>query len=167
MVDPNRQFHLQVNDMAILVWLDDESCRFPKVEKWLPVWASDTNRRGLMGGSAWDSTPGWRRIDIFLNSKGNNMSDNKEIRTAHKHCKSHKEEILSSALCGCFYCLATFSPTEIVDWLDENPTNAPATKRTGQTALCPRCGIDSVVGSASGYPITNEFLQKMRLYWFW
>jgi hypothetical protein len=32
----------------------------------------------------------------------------------------------------------------------------------GQTALCPRCGIDAVIGSASGYPITQDFLQRMR-----
>jgi hypothetical protein len=34
------------------------------------------------------------------------------------------------------------------------------------TARCPRCGIDSVIGSASGYPITREFLQTMKSYWF-
>ena len=53
------------------------------------------------------------------------MAKNKEIRAAHKHCKKHKEEILSSAICGCFYCLATFPPTEIVDWLEEDPKNFP------------------------------------------
>jgi len=34
------------------------------------------------------------------------------------------------------------------------------------TALCPRCGIDSVIGSASGYPITADFLLMMRKYYF-
>lgn len=36
----------------------------------------------------------------------------------------------------------------------------------GQTAMCPYCGIDSVIGSASGFPITPEFLMRMRAYWF-
>jgi len=28
------------------------------------------------------------------------------------------------------------------------------------------CGIDSVIGSASGYPITTEFLESMNRRWF-
>jgi acetone carboxylase gamma subunit len=36
----------------------------------------------------------------------------------------------------------------------------------GMCALCPRCEIDSVLGDASGYPITHDFLSKMRHYWF-
>jgi acetone carboxylase gamma subunit len=36
----------------------------------------------------------------------------------------------------------------------------------GQTALCPECGIDSVIGDASGYPITEAFLGKMKTFWF-
>jgi hypothetical protein len=35
-----------------------------------------------------------------------------------------------------------------------------------QTALCPHCGIDSVISSASGYPITAAFLHRMHDYWF-
>ena len=45
-----------------------------------------------------------------------------------------------------------FPPTAIEKWCDEDSTGE------GQTALCPRCEIDSVIGSASGYPITREFL---------
>jgi acetone carboxylase gamma subunit len=36
----------------------------------------------------------------------------------------------------------------------------------GRTAVCPRCGIDSVIGSAAGYPLTREFLSAMEQYWF-
>jgi hypothetical protein len=37
----------------------------------------------------------------------------------------------------------------------------------GQTALCPKCGIDSVLGSNSGYPVTEiGFLKEMKSYWF-
>ncbi|MCE7962609.1 MAG: hypothetical protein DYH05_08955 [Acidobacteria bacterium ACB1] len=32
--------------------------------------------------------------------------------------------------------------------------------------LCPKCGIDSVIGSNSGYPINDEFLRRMRSHWF-
>ncbi len=34
------------------------------------------------------------------------------------------------------------------------------------TAFCPLCGIDSVIGDASGIPITQEFLTAMHDKWF-
>lgn len=80
---------------------------------------------------------------------------------AHTHSIRHREEILASEVCGCFYCLATFPPPEIEEWVDVNEASPE-----GDTALCPRCGIDSVIGSESGYPITPEFLSTMRQHWF-
>ena len=78
-----------------------------------------------------------------------------DLEIAHKHSIYHRKEILSSELCGCFYCGKTFPPAEIEDWTDEQ-------EGLGTTAMCPRCGIDSVVGSASGFPLTPEFLQQMH-----
>jgi hypothetical protein len=75
---------------------------------------------------------------------------------AHKHCSLHRSELEKSELCGCFYCLAIFAPSEIVEWIDD-----------GQTAICPKCPVDAVVGSASGFPITRELLQRMHNRWFW
>jgi len=78
---------------------------------------------------------------------------------AHTHSSCHREEVLNSKHCGCFYCLAVSEPDEIEDWIDvENGI--------GQTALCPKCKIDSVIGSESGFPISKEFLSKMHAYWF-
>lgn len=54
------------------------------------------------------------------------------------------------------FCLKIFESNEIVDWTDADD----------DTALCPSCEIDSVIGDASGYPITREFLLKMQEYWF-
>ncbi|MFL0243297.1 hypothetical protein [Mycobacterium sp. SMC-17] len=51
---------------------------------------------------------------------------------------------------------------DIDNWID--PADDP--DQLGQTALCPGCGIDSVIGDQSGYPITSEFLNAMRLRWF-
>jgi hypothetical protein len=67
----------------------------------------------------------------------------------------HREEVMASAECGCFYCLSIFPTSRIVEWIDE-----------GQTALCPECLVDSVIGSASGYAITREFLERMHAHWF-
>jgi hypothetical protein len=74
---------------------------------------------------------------------------------AHRHCSLHRAELEDSAVCGCFYCFAIFPAKEILEWIDDN-----------QTALCPRCTIDSVIGSKSGYPVTKEFLQCMHDRWF-
>ena len=74
---------------------------------------------------------------------------------AHKHSFKSRKEIEQSNLCGCFKCLAIFSPSKIDDWWDD-VCGVP------QTPVCPKCGIDSVVGDKSGYPITVEFLNKMK-----
>jgi NAD-dependent SIR2 family protein deacetylase len=78
-----------------------------------------------------------------------------ELKLAHKHSSKHRAEIESSANCGCFYCGKMFSPAEITDWLEN-----------GQTAQCPKCGIDSVLGSSSGLLISRELLDEMNNYWF-
>jgi hypothetical protein len=78
-----------------------------------------------------------------------------EQKIAHKHSSKHRSEIENSSVCGCFYCGKTFEPKEILDWIDD-----------GNTALCPKCGIDSVIGSGSGLVISKEFLDEMNGYWF-
>jgi hypothetical protein len=82
------------------------------------------------------------------------------LRDAHKCSIFHQSQIMQSEVCGCFYCMSTFSPREIKEWTD---IDSPL----GATALCPQCGIDSVIGSASGFPIDdNDFLIQMNKYWF-
>jgi hypothetical protein len=74
--------------------------------------------------------------------------DEDRLEAAHKHSR---EELQRSSLCGCFYCFATFTSAEISDWIDD-----------GQTAVCPKCSVDSVIGSASGFPIIPSFLRRMH-----
>jgi hypothetical protein len=77
------------------------------------------------------------------------------VADAHRHSIRHRAEIEASDLCGCFYCERIFSREQIGEWTDD-----------GDTALCPHCGIDSVLGSASGFEITAGFLSQMRAAWF-
>jgi len=48
-----------------------------------------------------------------------------------------------------------YDPIEIEDRVDDD-----------KCAVCPKCGIDSVIGSKSSFPITHEFLDQMRIHWF-
>jgi len=80
------------------------------------------------------------------------------LTAAHDASANHEDVLGRSDVCGCFYCLKTFPPSEIGEWVEE-PTG-------GRTAVCPHCGIDSVLGSASGFPLTQEFLEAMCEYWF-
>ena len=80
---------------------------------------------------------------------------------AHRYSNNHMEKLKKDKLCGCFYCLKIFSPCEIDEWIiDDNPCDKYG------TAICPYCGIDSVIGESSGYPITEDFLRKMNQHWF-
>lgn len=86
--------------------------------------------------------------------------DRRILEVAHKHSIFNKQEILQSEICGCFYCLKIFKPAEIVEWVDED---APK----GLTAMCPYCGMDSVIGDKTGYPVNDEnFLKAMGELYF-
>ena len=83
-----------------------------------------------------------------------------DLETPHKHCTRNREELARSVACGCFYCLAVYPPGEVTEWIPERGEELV-------TALCPRCGIDSVLGTASGYPVTDRaFLEGMQRHWF-
>ena len=75
---------------------------------------------------------------------------------AHERCSNHRSEIEASRLAGCFFCCAVYPPSQIEEWIDDDTT-----------AVCPKCGIDSVVGDASGYPVDDgKFLKEMNGIWF-
>ncbi len=74
---------------------------------------------------------------------------------AAKLAFKNKSEISFSTKCGCYYCLAVFEKSEIKEWTDG-----------GETALCPRCSIDSVIADSTGFELTEENLRKANLYWF-
>ena len=84
-----------------------------------------------------------------------------QARAAHKFSSNHKPELEKDRLCGCFYCLRIYSPSEIKEWLVEET----AIDWRG-TAICPYCDVDSVIGESSGYPITREFMEEMHQVWF-
>lgn len=79
----------------------------------------------------------------------------KQLNDAHRFSSHHREKLEQDELCGCFHCLKIFSPSQIVEWVDGD-----------NTAVCPFCGIDSIIGASSGFPINKNFLMKMHRIWF-
>lgn len=73
---------------------------------------------------------------------------------AHHYSRQHQDILQASQACGCFSCLARFRFDHIEDWLTEEGT-----------ALCPYCGLDTVIGDACGYPVDSMFLYAMQRYW--
>lgn len=82
---------------------------------------------------------------------------NTRLERAYSHSFENEEEILQSKVCGCFYCLRIFSPKEIDEFIDD---------KNGKTAICPYCGIDSVIGDNSDLQIKEDLLREMKDYWF-
>lgn len=78
------------------------------------------------------------------------------LKKAHDSSLKNKEQIEKSEKCGCFFCGKIFSSTEIISYIS---TDEP-------TAECPYCFTDSLIGDASGFPITPQFLRNMRKRWF-
>ena len=71
------------------------------------------------------------------------------------HASRHRAELDRSEQCGCFFCFLRFRTADIRSWIDNS-----------QTALCPRCGIDSVLGTASGLTVDDRFLRKLHRHHF-
>lgn len=81
--------------------------------------------------------------------------DEKVLKKAHEGSIHNRRMIMKSDKCGCFYCMKIFSPEKIEEWVDDD-----------DTAICPFCDIDSVIGDASGLPISTDFLKNMHRVYF-
>lgn len=77
------------------------------------------------------------------------------LEEVHRKSFRNRATVLKAKQCGCFYCLETYPASALhplADWCDG-----------GQTARCPKCGVDSVVTDADAVPAT---LAAMRERWF-
>ncbi len=81
-----------------------------------------------------------------------------DVINAHTHSSNHRADLFRSDRCGCFDCFAIFPPEAIDHWTD-------VVDGVAVTALCPACGGDTVIGSASGYPVEDWFLRRMHDRW--
>lgn len=80
-----------------------------------------------------------------------------EASLLHRHTHGNRAELEASESCGCLACERIYFPSEIERWMMDS---------AGESAVCPYCGIDAVVGSASGIPITPGVLARAHARWF-
>lgn len=67
----------------------------------------------------------------------------------------NSDRIAESKQCGCYHCLETCSVEEIKEWTDGS-----------ETALCPNCGVDSLIPDQAEIELTKDNLQAMHQHWF-
>lgn len=98
------------------------------------------------------------------------MTDS-ELREVHSKSTMNRHAIEASNQVGCFGCERIWDPLDfpIKEWIDDNPFSSrlPHAGENGNaTALCPFCGIDSVIAKLSVGKITHYMLGKMEEFWF-
>lgn len=94
-----------------------------------------------------------------------------ELREVHSKSTLNRHAIEASDQVGCFCCERIWDPLQfpIKEWIDDNPTSSrtPHAGENGNaTAMCPFCGIDSVIAKLSVGTITHYMLGKLEDYWF-
>ena len=73
-----------------------------------------------------------------------------ELLKLHKCATENRQELEKTDKCGCFYCKNIYNPQEIKEWCDNQ-----------QTAICPYCGVDSVIVNPA-----QEDLEILNKYYF-
>lgn len=79
---------------------------------------------------------------------------NANPRTMHALSSNHKNLLLDNVICGCFYCQEVYDVSEIEHWIADE-----------SCALCPHCGIDSVIPVAH-LDTPKALLKEMYKIWF-
>lgn len=72
----------------------------------------------------------------------------------HKLSIKNRNMLTTASLCGCFYCKKMFTPSEIIEWTDDD-----------ETALCSYCSIDSVIPNIDN-ALNVELLEAMNRKYF-
>jgi hypothetical protein len=82
------------------------------------------------------------------------MTTKAELTALNKKSRGNRSSLEKATICGCFHCFKEFPFGRIAEWIDDD-----------QTALCPYCGVDAVLGFA--FPTADqELLHEMHDRWF-
>ena len=75
----------------------------------------------------------------------------------HSHTIRNRNEINQSECCHCISCTKSYPSPIVMDFIKDGD---------GETALCPYCGVDSVIGDACSLLLNPEILKALNKRWF-
>ena len=75
----------------------------------------------------------------------------------HSHTIRNRKEIDQSEYCHCISCIKSYPSPIVMRFIKDGD---------GETALCPYCGIDAVIGDGCGLEIDQEILITLNKRWF-
>lgn len=77
------------------------------------------------------------------------------LEDASEYSINNAAQIKQAQIAGCYYCKSIYSAVQISEYVDD-----------GLTALCPKCGIDSVLPDTAPFDLTVETLARLKRIWF-
>ncbi len=81
-----------------------------------------------------------------------------QLQSYYSRIRSNDREILNSDTCSCVFCRQTYSARDISDWI-RNPDGT-------LNAVCPICGMDTVIGDRKQGRIDHDDLKEINLRFF-
>jgi hypothetical protein len=117
------------------------------------TWAAGAGWDAILSGLAL-TWPLFVAAGLLFAAIRTRLDREREASRLHRHTRANRMELEASEVCGCIACERIYFPSEVVRWLEDG------------TALCPHCGVDAVVGSASGIPIMPGVLRRAHERWF-
>src|SRR4051812_49015519 len=93
------------------------------------------------------------------------MLSDAEFEAIRAYSGHHRELMERSERAGCFHCQKIFSPVEIVAWIEGRQLETNNLE-DGVSALCPRCGVNTVLPSAADIVLDRSLLAAMRYHYF-
>ena len=78
-----------------------------------------------------------------------------QLKKLHTYSSHNRNLVAVANKCYCFYCKTISDSLEIKDYADN-----------GQTAICPKCGIDSIIPDSIEETMDEKTIAEMNEYWF-
>jgi Zn finger protein HypA/HybF involved in hydrogenase expression len=78
-----------------------------------------------------------------------------QLKKLHTYSAHNRDRIAVASKCYCFHCKAIVESRDIQDYTDN-----------GQTAICPKCGIASIIPDSIEEGVDEQTIAEMNEYWF-
>lgn len=78
-----------------------------------------------------------------------------QLNRLHAYSSHNRELVARSRKCYCFYCQSVSEAEQVTRYFEDE-----------QTALCPNCGIDSILPDGIDEPLDESIISQMHDYWF-